>query len=326
MAFPIPLVQTGGEVQQLQSADSLFGLGRGAILFVDSVYGNDSNAQRNRRDRPFLTIGAAVAMATNGDKIVVGPGTFTETAVVQLPANVSLFGAGIDVTTLSSNVGIVSGHACFAPGNSSVITDLTVNSTTGVGAPLGWLTNDTVGTNVLLFRVKLVGISDGFYFSLANGSLTAFDCIVSSQQDCFYADVLGTFEFYNCIFASVSAAISAYGLNSSNANVIARFFNGKIDMSGTYAIGVSAVCNSGIIELHNMRINSPRDSRTFDLKRTGGSLIIHNVARVDGFPLNISGTIIRALDTPEVSSSVVCTGGKSPEMVFDDVGDLVTVG
>lgn len=52
----------------------------GKTLYVDSANGNDSIAVRGRADLPYLTPAAAVAAASSGDLIRVGPGSYTCTS------------------------------------------------------------------------------------------------------------------------------------------------------------------------------------------------------------------------------------------------------
>lgn len=73
----------------------------GATLFVDAVNGNDTSGTRGRADLPYLTIGAAVAAASSGDVVQVGPGTFAEAVTLPDLAVFTLRGAGTHTTVLA---------------------------------------------------------------------------------------------------------------------------------------------------------------------------------------------------------------------------------
>lgn len=75
---------------------------QGGVLYVDSFIGDDALALANRRDRPFLTIQAALDVAFPGSVIEVGPGTFAENLTWPLLTdNLTLRGAGAGTTIVS---------------------------------------------------------------------------------------------------------------------------------------------------------------------------------------------------------------------------------
>ena len=104
----------------------------GAASFANTIFvtkdGNNATGTRERLDLPFLTVPAACAVATAGDVIMVGPGTFVENAGIELPNDVHLQGSGFDVTVITSTLLGTSSpfHGIVAPGNNSVISDLTI--------------------------------------------------------------------------------------------------------------------------------------------------------------------------------------------------------
>lgn len=65
----------------------------GKVIWVDSVNGNDSIAQINRPNLPYLTVGAALSTSTSGDTVMVRPGTYLEENL-NIPTNVSLISEG----------------------------------------------------------------------------------------------------------------------------------------------------------------------------------------------------------------------------------------
>ena len=73
----------------------------GNVLLVDSIHGNDTTAEPDRQENPYLTIGAALAAApTTGSTVLVRPGNYPEEGLV-VNGNVSLIGeGGWQVTTI----------------------------------------------------------------------------------------------------------------------------------------------------------------------------------------------------------------------------------
>jgi hypothetical protein len=64
----------------------------GNMVLVDKIYGSDTLGQRN--GRPFLTIGAALAVAQGTDVVYVYPGFYNES--VTIPSGVELAGISSD--------------------------------------------------------------------------------------------------------------------------------------------------------------------------------------------------------------------------------------
>ena len=73
----------------------------GNVLWVDSIHGNDTTAQPDRQEYPYLTIAAALnAAPTSGSTVLVRPGVYEEEGLV-VNRNVSLIGeGGWQVTTI----------------------------------------------------------------------------------------------------------------------------------------------------------------------------------------------------------------------------------
>jgi hypothetical protein len=65
----------------------------GKIIWVDSVNGNNVNAETNKPNLPYSSVGAALSAATNGDTVMVRPGTYLEENL-NIPTNVSLISEG----------------------------------------------------------------------------------------------------------------------------------------------------------------------------------------------------------------------------------------
>jgi hypothetical protein len=65
----------------------------GKVIWVDSINGNNVNAEINKPNLPYLTIGAALSASTSGDTVIVRPGTYLEENL-NIPTNVSLVSEG----------------------------------------------------------------------------------------------------------------------------------------------------------------------------------------------------------------------------------------
>lgn len=96
----------------------------GNTLTVDSVYGNDTTAAADRYSKPFLTIVAALSLATAGQLVVVNPGTYNETLVI--PDNVSLKGAAAQ-SVIIQKLGVTANTTLITMGVNSRAEDFTAN-------------------------------------------------------------------------------------------------------------------------------------------------------------------------------------------------------
>lgn len=90
------------------------------LICVDGTNGNDSTGDGTQIN-PLQTIGAAVAAASSGQCIFVGPGTYTGNFV--LPTGVALVGSGRGVTILYATSGVV-----LTMSNARYVANLTIDS------------------------------------------------------------------------------------------------------------------------------------------------------------------------------------------------------
>lgn len=72
----------------------------GKIVFVDSVFGNDVTGLRQRNDKPFATIAAAIAAALSGDTVYILPGTYSLSAGITIPDGVAMRGINTLAVTI----------------------------------------------------------------------------------------------------------------------------------------------------------------------------------------------------------------------------------
>jgi hypothetical protein len=301
----------------------------GKNLYVDGTNGNDGTGVRGDLTKPYLTIAAAVAAASSGDIVQVGPGTFAQGATaLQLPANVSLSGSGIGVTTITSTVSTTT-HACLIPGTGSVVSDLTVSGNSALSPPLGIGTSDTVFTNAILFRVSAINTGgDAFHFGNAGTySLKAYDCIGSGATDCLYPGT-GTsdLEFWNCSF-STDGGSSNDSIGVLCGSGTTRLFNCKITTAnaGAGSKNYSLWAGGGNLEAHNVRIKRDASGLSpFDLFRNSGTLSVENISRDDGAALTTSGTFTQlsryASRDTDLSQFAATTSLQLKGVISDETG------
>lgn len=152
----------------------------------------------------------ALGAAAGGDVVVCGPGNFyVGSTKLSIPAGVTLKGAGIDVTTISSdaNAELVADVAIELLGDAPKVVGVTIDadSTSFYQFPIGSMNSSSRCTNAVLRRVKVLGGSDALYFWGANSgtgySCTAYDCVFQSAYDCFVdlaSNTNGNYTFVNC--------------------------------------------------------------------------------------------------------------------------------
>ena len=106
MAVRKPLVEIGGQIQDLPSADSIaLPLPTGKSVFFDAIKGNDSTGLRERFDLPFLTFDAASTAALAGDAVYI-LSDFTLTAAFIAKTGVNYVGVGKRVLTYTGVGGV----------------------------------------------------------------------------------------------------------------------------------------------------------------------------------------------------------------------------
>ena len=107
------------------SAIGLSGIGEGNTYYV-SVDGSDTNSG-DGINRPLRTVKQALSVATSGDLIHVGVGTFSEAFPLTVPQGVGIRGAGIRGTFIEPTSGTRQ-NDCFLLNGETEITDLTVGN------------------------------------------------------------------------------------------------------------------------------------------------------------------------------------------------------
>jgi hypothetical protein len=105
----------------------------GNVLRVDSVYGNDTTAAADQYRLPFLTITAALALATAGQTVYIYPGTYNESITV--PTGVAVRGINTQ-TVIITRTGVVSPTTLVTMGVQTRIEDVTMTLTSSTNVNL----------------------------------------------------------------------------------------------------------------------------------------------------------------------------------------------
>ncbi len=231
----------------------------GNIWYV-STAGNDSNTGKQpTASGAFLTPAHAMSVASAGDCIVIGPGTFAlGSSQLLCVANVDVFGAGKYLTILTSTLdGNATSKSCFAPAANSTYQGFTIHGIASATYQFlfGWATNDTAGSGIMARDLYLLGDSDGFYTSSQQGtagSWDAYNCTASTKWDTINntdAVALGTrpnYRYFNCQFyvngpSSITAGVGLASGYRSFGNVSSEFFDCEFVINNTSGSATSTV-------------------------------------------------------------------------------------
>lgn len=207
--------------------------GRGSIYFV-ATNGDDSNdglTWNKAKLSPKTTIEAA----SSGDMVIVGPGTFIMgNNRIVCPDNVSLIGAGIDATTITSTI---TNSTILKPGSNAVYRGFTIlgaggasSSQLAFGAYSG--DSDSAFTNVIVQDVHLKAWADGFYTNTSTQCTAIMrKCFVESGYDGIMAQGAG-----------------AHQILLEDTHIRATAWSGVVSQNRCSAIGVLNGANAWIID------------------------------------------------------------------------------
>jgi len=347
-ALTLPLTYVAGDdVELLVSATvggttgkAVFGLGKlsragqeiacavydasGATWHV-ATSGSDTSDGKSWKTA-FATPTHAAGVASAGDVIVLGPGTFAlGNAHLTLPAGVMLAGAGIDRTIITStqvNTAIV------VVTTNCTVQDLTVQGTATPGAgvyqfPIGDNLVDAPG--VVIRRVRTISDTDGLYFQAANSLARCYDSYLSSNWDCIFAANGATVELFRTLLKTTgpnSASPLSNGTVQAVSGATVRLWDCAIvsissnssPSRSTYGVRTDSIGSSlGTAELYRCSVMvNVVDGTIYDLRMDGGTVIkVSNTA----YPSD------RVLGTPIVVNTPDTFGGpNSVTLQFHDAG------
>lgn len=222
----------------------------GAMIFVDSVNGNDATGMRGNPQFPFLTFRAATAATgiTSGDVIQIGPGSFNETSsnlAVIVPAGVSVNCASPASTGLTNNSTTTFG---FVPGSNSTWSNCTLNdnnaSTASTTYTMGSSVTYGLNTNVFLKNVIINGGAHALYFTDSTSSYTAV-----------------YWKLTDCVLNSAAATFDATGPSSTVWPLTVDLYNTVVNVtyngtSGSTWYAAQMNVNGGVLNIHGGALNA----------------------------------------------------------------------
>ena len=177
-----------GAAAQVTSLQIRYGI-TGTVWIVDPIRGSDSNT--GTWASPFATIlptavGGAHA-ASAGDLVFVCAGTCAVGATWwQMPAGVTLAGAGMDQTIITGSYNPFGNTKGTLWANTGTICDLTVQTVSADGVFQLPISDQSGTTSLLIERVRVIGITDALYCTNATNVLVR-RCELISNWDCIFA-------------------------------------------------------------------------------------------------------------------------------------------
>ena len=204
----------------------------------------------------FKTAGAGIANLINGniisavpaanDLVLIGPGTFAlETLVPAPPTGVSVKGAGIDLTILTSAF-VAENNSNWCVASNAYAEDFTlrlIGSSSTYQYGMGSYSHGNTLVNFALRRIKIVGFSDCFFFEGSSSSFSGVidDCRAYAAYDTFningYLAVSADILIRRCLFVAtgpfagtptgftrslaISAGNSAFALTVEDSTLVA---------------------------------------------------------------------------------------------------------
>lgn len=304
----------------------------------------------------FATPAHAVSGAVAGDLIALGPGTFAlGNAVLNVPDNVSMTGAGIDRTTLTSTASLVSLGAILKPGTNGIYQDFTIQGIASAGtyqAPFGTYyaasSPQTAFSNVTARRLKLIADSDGFYLGHTTAlSLTSYDCQTLTKYDSFQCNANAAH-----VTTHYDLTIRSQGPSTNNSGLVTRgvaasygthYFHGgsilAMGATGTGADTAAVETGTGAATIYLLGVTLVSASgagSVWDINAAGTSLIYidghtqFSRAKVNGANAitllggDVQGKVLgngnSAIAGIGVQAAAAWSGPNSITLVFHDAG------
>jgi hypothetical protein len=276
-----------------------------------------------------------------------------------VPDNVSVIGAGMDLTIIKVNVNGSTTGAGLNPGDNSNLSDFTISNvvaqTAGVG--IGHGSNLSQGsnknfTNVRIERVKMYGYADGFYpVNTGTDSGILIDCEIYSDFDPVRSGQNGTFEFVRCHIEGFGGTGNpTFGVEAGSGGTITLTDCDVVSTQGSavdvymYAASAGGTLNvhsgtgaathggtpgtmypvissgaSAVINLYGMIGISP----ITNLTETGGGVINYGA---DLGSVHVGDVVQRATVDSVTALQVLDADGGTPVLNVDTVNERVGIG
>lgn len=256
----------------------------GNILTVDAVYGNDTTAAASPFTESFLTINAALALATSGQLVFLRPGVYQ--GPITIPQGVAIRGASTQVVSISA-VGVVAATTLVTMGIQTRLEDVTLNLSSAANVDLIGVDFPSGTPQTAKMRTMVVNVT-----STATGS-----CNVTGIRSAGTSSTITSSA--NAIRAStINVYPNGTGINRgilvSGANRFAiRDVNVFINGDGANNVGVetthaSAICELKISTISSITTNADQ-TQHHDINRLLGTLsltgtdLYHNDANGNSF-------------------------------------------
>lgn len=321
--------------------------GCSGTVWCVSTTGNDTTGDGLTWATAYATCKKAASVAAAGDLILVSSGTIAEgNNVVNLPDGVSLRGAGVDFTIVTSSASLSTG-CIIKPGTGSIVENMTIKGVAASNvsqACIGFNSSQTAFLYATARNLKLVADSDGFYFKTTAGSPAACrfyakNVIVETLYDCYFSVSTNAWDLYvlleDChLFSIGPSTIEAFGSLLHINHVIdcqegvVRMVGGtaKAYNSNTSATGYVASMESsharGNIELYGVTIQASTASGSrplYSLKQTAGTITQagcnYDASKTSG---TITSVPIHGVDVLQISGDT--TAADNLETMLDGTG------
>jgi len=156
-----------------------------------------------------------IETAAAGDLVLIGAGTFALTTnTISIPDGVSVRGAGIDSTRLTSTYAAAT-VAVVRPGNGTELSHFEINALLNDGTfqfPIGCAGVQPGFENVYIHHVHMIGDADNFYSGgTAPVSALLEDCIFESKFDCVAIFAVGDLMLRRCLLLAKGPSSTAVG-------------------------------------------------------------------------------------------------------------------
>lgn len=286
---------TAAQGTQARTNLSLVPSSAGAVIYVSkSTTATDTRTGLSAYDpaAPFSTIGAAIAAASDGDVIIVRPGTYTA-ASFSIPTGVSIIGSGRSITIIQATGSVnpitAAGQNYFAD-----ITFYGSHASLGKGMVL-------TDAQVEASNCRFHGVADALQLIYSTGRSSFYDCDFVSQWD--------------CVITSETA------VDSSAENY---FYNCRLEATGPYPSSNcrALYCPGGYVELNNCLLNA----RNGDTGQPTRPIMLSNADGGAPTVRVIGGRIYGASINGNVTGCYIENGGvlilQNPVIVADDASGV----
>lgn len=316
----------------------LFAQGLNGVTWYVDKTGNDGNTgQSFGSGRAFLTVGAAVAAATSGDSIRIGPGTFSET-VNATAKSLNFVGQGKGLTILTGSSGSTLDLA-----DNSLVQDMSVVSTDGFAIDLEGK------SNIRLVDVIADGTADGVFARDAVNLLIERSYVTATWDGLAAFNATGVIILDSVIESTSNSGLgigSAAAINGPNMEgVIANSVIRKTVESavgGDVAFGIKVTGMTGALSIvgsviwcENPQVGDTEDAIAVSFSGDAtkeGSLHLsgcHVYARCDGAgdPFTLTQATAGTLQVDDTLYDKTLTSGTITDIENDivtDTGELQT--